>query len=462
MSIAIYTTIFGDYSPLRPVPAQSVKADYYCITDNPKIKCEGWKTIVVNTPRADLHPRMRAKFYKLFPWELPELDKKEISIFIDASIEITEPNFIEYCIKNLDGDMLLFKHPNRDCIYEEAKASVGLVKYKTENISGQIDFYQKFHPKKSGLYACGLMIRKHTEKVKTVMSAWWWENIKFTYQDQLSFPVVCRLHNFKPSTFAENQYKSGYFKVHWHDDEPQKETARPLIPLKPDPTVSVLMSLYNTPVNEAKQAIDSILNQTYNKFQFVIVNDNSTDENFLEYYYMLRDPRIKKVETTENKGLANALNIGLSNCTGDIIVRMDGDDIADCNLIMYHVKFFIEHPEAVVHGVQIEAFGERSFRSNHPKVIDKNYAFRNQDKKYWFINHPGVAYKKNVVESVGGYGDTPINLPEDYYLWCKLLKAGYVINNTSEVLMKYRVKRKPERSQIEWIEYLENNRKQLL
>jgi len=234
MKIAVYTTIFGGYSKLYHIPKQSIVADYFCVTDELSDKFdydhlpetpEPVITISMNFPQRNLHPRMRAKYFKMFPWEVKELEGYDISIYLDGSIQITSPEFIRHCINSLGNhDMLLFKHPQRDCIYEEAKASIGLVKYKDQNISGQINEYRRIYPSDhAGLYACGIMVRKmNSVNMKKVMEAWWWENIKWSCQDQISLPVICHLLKFKPVIFPDHQINNEFFKIHWHDDKPDK------------------------------------------------------------------------------------------------------------------------------------------------------------------------------------------------------------------------------------------------
>jgi len=228
--VAVYTTIFNDYSCLYPVPKQSVDADYYCITDEKAIEYgtafgtpengEPWRILSVSYPNANLHPRMRAKFFKIFPGELAQLSNYDTVIYIDGSIQITSPDFVRFMIDSLkDGEMALYAHPQRDCIYDEAEHSRDLIKYKSQNLEAQIQAYEQFHEKHSGLWACGVMIRKiHAPAVKAVMNAWWWENVKWTYQDQISFPVVCYLLHFLPRTIPGNQYRNPFFKINWHDD----------------------------------------------------------------------------------------------------------------------------------------------------------------------------------------------------------------------------------------------------
>ena len=228
--VAVYTTIFGKYSYLYPMPKQSVPADYFCLTDNFEVEHgtvfgqpgegEQWKNIPLDFPSADLPHRTRAKFFKLFPWETPYLDQYEIVIFIDGSISVTSPDFIRFCIDSMgDSDMALYQHPQRDCIYEEGEASKPLVKYQDQNIDGQLKYYRSMYPDHGGLYACGVMVRRQgSAAMRNLMSRWWWEIIKWTYQDQLSFPVVCRLSKFIPALLPGNQYSNPYFKVNWHDD----------------------------------------------------------------------------------------------------------------------------------------------------------------------------------------------------------------------------------------------------
>ncbi|MFZ4523798.1 MAG: glycosyltransferase domain-containing protein, partial [Bacteroidales bacterium] len=149
------------------------------------------------------------------------LDQYDIMIFIDGSIEITSADFVKFCIDSLgDNSMALYQHPQRDCIFDEAVASMPLIKYQSQNISGQISFYNSLYPKHGGLYACGVMVRKiQSPAIRDLMGKWWWEIIKWTYQDQLSFPVVCKLQKFIPGIIPGNQYKNPFFKVHWHDDK---------------------------------------------------------------------------------------------------------------------------------------------------------------------------------------------------------------------------------------------------
>lgn len=452
MKVAVYRTIFGNYENIKPILNQSIDFDYYCITDNVELTLPGCKTIVPLYPRQDLHPRLRAKYFKLFPYEIPELNNYDVTIYIDGSINITDSDFIAWCLRNLKGDMLLFKHPQRNCIYDEFNASKELNKYKNEMQDCQLTFYSSFHPRKAGLYACGVLVRRDSDILRKVMHCWWDEIIKYSWQDQVSLPVVCKLLNFKPDTFIENQYKNKYFQVLWHDDainNNQKQSSKYKI--------SVLMPVKNTVVEYLQLAIDSILTQTYTDFEFIIVDDNSDDENTLRMLgnYAALDARIRLIKKNISTGIAAALNTGLEYCHGDIIIRMDSDDIANKLLIEKQVNFFNNNKDAVVCGVQINIFGNNVIGSpvtSHSSIVTKDIARRNTG--FWIINHPGVAFKKDVILKMGGYGDIDKNKAEDYALWCKLLHNGYVLNNMKDVLIYYRKIEKKERLSPEWKDFL--------
>lgn len=521
MKVAIYTTIFGNYDTLKDIPEQEVKADLFLITDQGSKEHsaesigQNWKVIVPDYPRKDLHPRMRAKFFKMFPWEVEELKKYDVTIYIDASIRITSGNFVATCLKNLTKDFLLFRHPNRNCIYEEGKASLipELKKYRDEPIQEQLNFYRKFHPANAGLYACGVMIRKNTEIVRRIMADWWFENIKYSFQDQLSLPVVLRANKYTPATFVENQYKNSFLKVEWHDD--REESAKCLkfgVPKveglkdgrneglkennvagcelrdaekgkgegegtgegskeKREPFFTVLMPVWRTEYGLFKKALNSILNQSFRDFELLIVDDNNDNKELIDemnYWATEADdagPAVRVIRTLENKGLAATLNYGLSEARGRYIVRMDSDDVANRELLNKHFNHILVQKEMAICGVQLNLMKDGKLRnvSNLPAKVDRAVALAKND--FWLVNHPGVCYAREVALALGGYPDTPKHLAEDYPLWCKFLKAGFVIQNLPDALIDYRLGNGSQigqdREGKEWKEWLEGWKKTL-
>lgn len=228
--------------------------------------------------------------------------------------------------------------------------------------------------------------------------------------------------------------------------------------------INVLMPVFGTPVPWLKIAVESIFHQTHKEFQFLIVDDNNPRGEITDYIYGLtqRDCCVNIVRTRENKGIAAALNYGLQYCKGDLIVRMDADDMADPQLLAKHDQYFTEHPDRHICGVQIHLFNEKmDWYSNHPTEVTRSRAFTMPG--HWFVNHPGIAFRKAAIRKVGGYDPTPSTLAEDYALWVKFLLHGYTIYNMEEILMQYRVHPKsfsfaPDRKSPEWHEFLKNQK----
>ena len=228
--------------------------------------------------------------------------------------------------------------------------------------------------------------------------------------------------------------------------------------------ISVLMPVYATPVEWLKESVDSIICQDHPDFNFIIVDDNNPKGPITEYLYNLveRDCCINIVRKDSNEGIAAALNFGLQYCTGDLVVRMDGDDIAHPLLLKSHNKYFETNLNHSICGVQIHLFNnEREWWSCHPSMVNRKLA--SQMPGHWFVNHPGIAYTKKAIDEVGRYDATPSTLAEDYALWVKFLLAGYTIYNSDLCLIHYRVHPKsfsfaPDRKSAEWHQFLKQQK----
>lgn len=121
--------------------------------------------------------------------------------------------------------------------------------------------------------------------------------------------------------------------------------------------VTVLMSMYNTPLEQLKESIESILNQTYKNFEFLIIDDGSKKEcvNLVKSY---NDKRINLVRNEQNIGLEKSLNKGLKLAKGKYIVRIDTDDIAYTDRIEKQVDFIKKNSEYSIVGSKAEIFDE--------------------------------------------------------------------------------------------------------
>ena len=231
--------------------------------------------------------------------------------------------------------------------------------------------------------------------------------------------------------------------------------------------INVLMPVLATPVKWLKQAVESVIYQDHPNFNLIIVDDNNTVGPITEFLSDISNQQelIKVVRKDANEGIASALNFGIRHCNGDLIVRMDADDIAHVELLKSHDKYFSLHPDRHICGVQIRLFNEqRQWVSNHPLQITRSLA--SLMPGHWFVNHPGIAYRHAAINAIGGYNDTPSTLAEDYSLWVKFLVSGYTIYNIEEVLINYRVHPKsfsfaPDRKAPEWHEFLTAQKKLL-
>jgi hypothetical protein len=192
---AIITANFGGFDRAWEQTPQDVEADWICVTDEPALGAPApWRVEVV---ASDLQPRMAAKLPKFFP---PVSHR--FAIWINASYQILSPGFVRGAIECVHDGIALYRHPLRDCIYEEALAS-HLPKYDGEPIDEQVEHYRaEGHPEHWGLWECGAVVWDRSDpNVERFASAWLAECERWTLQDQLSFPVVCRRLGVEPGEF---------------------------------------------------------------------------------------------------------------------------------------------------------------------------------------------------------------------------------------------------------------------
>lgn len=195
------------------------------------------------------------------------------------------------------------------------------------------------------------------------------------------------------------------------------------------PRISVLMSVYNTPEKFLREAIESILDQTYTDFNFVIIDDGSNPDvsNIVTSY---QDSRIRYI-WHENQGLAKSLNFGLDMIQTEFVARMDSDDIALPERFEKQVEYLDKHPEISILGTNFELYPEG-------RVITKvPYPTLEDCYKYCPVAHPTVMLRKQDLDKYQ-YRYDPAYRCEDYELWSRAL-TNLRFANMQEVLLKYRV-----------------------
>jgi len=207
---------------------------------------------------------------------------------------------------------------------------------------------------------------------------------------------------------------------------------------------SLLMSVYKHEKPEFFSAcFDSIYNQSLLPTEIILVEDGPLPAELHEAIEKeeKRFACMRRIVLEENQGLGIALNKGLEACSCDIVARMDTDDICTPNRFAVQVEFLNAHPEIDVLGAWITEFDYTPSNAiairNLPEFHDDIYDFGKSRNP---INHPVVMFRKQSVVEAGGY--QPFPFFEDYYLWARMLKAGYRFHNLQESLLLFR--RSPE------------------
>lgn len=204
---------------------------------------------------------------------------------------------------------------------------------------------------------------------------------------------------------------------------------------------SVLMSVYYKENPEyLRQAIESIQNQTLPTDDFVLVCDgplNQELDEVISFKQKEMGSTLNVVRLVKNVGLGNALNEGIKNCKNDLVARMDSDDIAYFDRCEKQVKIFNLYPDISICSGIVEEFSNTIENVDAKRVLpEKNDEIVAFAKKRNPFNHPCVMYKKDAVLDVGSYQD--FYLLEDYYLWLRMLIAGYKGYNIQESLLHMR------------------------
>ena len=200
------------------------------------------------------------------------------------------------------------------------------------------------------------------------------------------------------------------------------------------PQVSVVTSVYN---GEAflEECLNSILNQTFQDFEYIILNDGSTDctSEILGRY---TDPRLRIVDQ-ENLGISKSMNKGVSLCRADLIAHLDADDYVHATWLEKHVEFMNRNKDVVICSSRFqELFNGKLYPQSFP-FIEKDPEIR---KSLCFMNpipHSFTTIRKTALLEAGGY-DPKLIIAHDYDLWIRLLGEGKA-QNLNENLAVYRI-----------------------
>ena len=188
-----------------------------------------------------------------------------------------------------------------------------------------------------------------------------------------------------------------------------------------------------------RESIESILKQTYTNFEFLIINDGSTDST-LEIIRSYKDTRIRIINNQENIGLTKSLNKGLAVARGEYIARQDADDISHLRRFEKQVKFLDLHSEIAVLGTQSNLIQDDGRIISNPPGWQRplnNFSIR------WFCMfdspfiHSSVMMRTKIVRDIlGGYNSKYLT-SQDYELWTRIVYE-YNCSNLNEKLISFR------------------------
>jgi glycosyltransferase involved in cell wall biosynthesis len=198
------------------------------------------------------------------------------------------------------------------------------------------------------------------------------------------------------------------------------------------PKITVLLPVYNSELY-IKDAVDSILNQTFSDFEFIIIDDASTDKS-VEIIQSYSDSRIQLIVKPKNSGYTDSLNYGLTIAKGEYIARMDSDDISLPTRFEKQIEFLQKNSEVVVCGTWITVFGNNidSYTFEAPQNSNEiKLTFLSYD----CIAHPSVMFRKSCVMNLE-YKKEFVPA-EDYKLWSEII-VKHDFSIIQEALLLYR------------------------
>ncbi len=208
---------------------------------------------------------------------------------------------------------------------------------------------------------------------------------------------------------------------------------------------SVLMSVYNREKPEnLKAAMASIADQTVSTDDFVLVCDGLLGRELDEVIGQMEKrfgDALNVIRLAENRGLGNALNIGIGSCRHELVARMDSDDISFPDRCERQLAVFEEKPEiSIVSGTVLEFQDDPCRCTGKREVPSRDEEIKKYSRRRNPFNHPAVMFRKTHVENAGGYRES-YHLFEDYYLWIRMFQNGDKGYNIREPLLYMRADR---------------------
>ncbi|MTB64716.1 glycosyltransferase [Streptococcus sp. zg-86] len=203
--------------------------------------------------------------------------------------------------------------------------------------------------------------------------------------------------------------------------------------------ISIIMSIFNENLNWVQESVVSILSQTYQDFELILIVDNpNIDKGILDFLSTIskKNLNVHIFINNRNLGLAKSMNKAISMAKGHYIARMDADDIAEKNRLEEEVEFLEANDYDMVFcgKINMSENGDTFFQEYWRPVNIRQSLFLGSN----VINHPTVLIKKSVLQDLNGYREFPNS--EDYDLWLRMLEQDYKIGYLNQILLKYRLR----------------------
>ena len=276
------------------------------------------------------------------------------------------------------------------------------------------------------------------------------------YKDFVVYPS----YTFLPTHFTGEKYE-GHKKVFAYQEwgstkqhyDAMNQIELPQEYTTPKIWVSILVSSYNTKHIYVTECLESIKNQIgHFGMEVVWINDGSNELSSklllleLEKFQLsTRFTKVKYIKMKENKGICYCLKTGVEECSHEIIIKMDSDDIMFPDRVLKQLDFMRENTDCVMCGANIQMF--KTLDNAKEKQLLQLTNHRNKItwdeykslKSHWIMNHPSLCYKKSAVLSVGSYNIQMGSMSEDLELELRVLKKYGVLYNIQEPLLYYRI-----------------------
>ena len=200
------------------------------------------------------------------------------------------------------------------------------------------------------------------------------------------------------------------------------------------PRVSVLTPIYNTNPAHLRECIESILNQTFTDFEFLILNDSPQNTKLDEVVKSYNDKRIKYIKNTKNMGISAARNKLLDLASGEYLAIFDHDDISVPTRLEQQVAYLDAHPDVGVVSGLLESFGVKNYVWSAPEndIDIRIYLTCN-----CHVAHTAAMIRKFVLVDNNIKYEEFYSPAEDYRLWARLMDVTHFYN-IQQVLVKYR------------------------